>query len=118
GAPKRGIWTMPGLFCQNQSAEAWSVVCRVTQSRCPAVAATAAPRTPRAAVGANERSATVAPRPEQVGIEAGRVAGVAGRPDQIDLHEHGVLVAVQTELVDHLGVTRGLPLDPVLLATA
>src|SRR6478672_11490703 len=53
-----------------------------------------------------------------VRIEAGVIAGVAGRAHLIDLEQHGVAVAVQPHGVHVLGVARCLALDPMLLPRA
>src|SRR5690606_23440956 len=55
---------------------------------------------------------------QEVGVEAGGVAGVARGTVLVDLHQDRVLVAVETHLLDPLAVSGSLPLDPVLLATA
>src|SRR5438128_1931293 len=51
-------------------------------------------------------------------VEAATLAGVAGRTDLVDLHEHRVTVAVERHRLHPLLVTAGLALDPVLLPTA
>ena len=55
---------------------------------------------------------------QQIGVEAGVVAGVAGAADLVDLQQHGVAVAVQPHRVHVLGVTGRLALDPLLAARA
>ena len=49
---------------------------------------------------------------QHVGVEAGAVAGVAGRALLVDDQQHRVAVAVQPDLVHVLGVPGGLALDP------
>ena len=51
---------------------------------------------------------------EQVGVEAGARAGVAGRALLVDLEQHGVTVAVEPDRLHPLAMAGGLALDPVL----
>ena len=53
---------------------------------------------------------------EVVGVEAGAVAGVAGRADLVDAHEQGVAVAVERDRAHVLDVAGGVALAPVLAA--
>src|SRR4051812_5258244 len=57
-------------------------------------------------------------RQQEVRIEAGVVAGVAGGAHLVDLEQHGVAVAIQPHRVHVLRVSRRLALDPVLLPGA
>src|SRR5680860_42032 len=52
---------------------------------------------------------------EEAPVETGPVTGVTGRALLVDLDQDGVPVAVQPDLLDPLPMSRGLPLDPVLL---
>ena len=80
-----------------------------------------APRggSPSSTTGPNvRRGLTPSAHRDQVGVEAGAVAGVAGRALLVDLDQQGVAVAVEPDLLDPLPVAGGLALDPVLLARA
>src|SRR5580704_2345405 len=57
-------------------------------------------------------------RLEHVGVEAGPVAGVAGRADLVDLDQQGVAIAVQRHRLHPLLVPGCVTLHPVLLAAA
>src|SRR3712207_3482344 len=54
----------------------------------------------------------------QRAVEAGALAGVAGRPLLVDEHQQRVAVAVQAHVADPLAVPGGLPLHPVLAPAA
>src|SRR3712207_6501463 len=54
----------------------------------------------------------------QRAVEAGALAGVAGRPLLVDEHQQRVAVAVQAHVADPLAVSGGLPLHPVLAPAA
>ena len=51
---------------------------------------------------------------EVAGVEAGAVAGVAGRADLVDAHEQGVAVAVERDGAHVLDVAARVALAPVL----
>jgi hypothetical protein len=51
-------------------------------------------------------------------VEAGAVAGMAGDTFLMNLHQHGVAVAVEPHLADPLPMATGLTLHPILAATA
>src|SRR6185436_13301558 len=87
----------------------------VAQSLVPATATSTAPPAPSARVGPRDPRRRSAIRgQQQVGVEAGAVAGVAGHSLLVDLDEQGVAVAVEPDLLDPLAVPGGLALDPVL----
>src|SRR5918998_1428918 len=54
----------------------------------------------------------------QLAVEAGPLAGVAGRALLVDEDQQGVTVAVQPDVADPLPVSGGLALDPVLAPAA
>src|SRR3954447_8875689 len=54
----------------------------------------------------------------QLAVEAGALAGVAGRPLLVDEDEQRVAVAVQPDVADPLAVAGGLALHPVLAPAA
>src|SRR5919107_2174124 len=54
----------------------------------------------------------------QLAVEAGALAGVAGRALLVDEEQQRVAVAVQPHVADPLAVPGGLPLHPVLPAAA
>ena len=95
-----------------------------THGLAAATAARPAVASPRRTTGpkvrrCRDRSAAIATRREQdVVVEAGVRAGVAGRAGLVDGEQHRVAVAVEPDLDDALGVAGGLALDPVLLARA
>src|SRR5690606_4508376 len=119
-APAAGISPRPGLFCAHQSTAPCPAPAAETSShgRCPAADTPPAPRTPASTVGPNDRSATEVDREQEVGVEAGCVPGVAGRPVLVNLHQKRVLVTVEPHLLDVLRVAGGLSLHPVLAAAA
>ena len=84
--------------------------------RRPAPPAARPSRTTGPKVRPPARLSASAGRQQQVGVEAGAVAGVAGRALLVDLDQQGVAVAVEADLLDPLAVAGGLALDPVLLA--
>src|SRR3954452_15430729 len=88
----------------------------VAQSLLPATAASVAPASPRPTVGAKLRLAIEHGGWQLPAVEAGALAGVAGGPLLVHLDQQGVAVAVEEDPSDPLAVTRGLSLDPVLLA--
>jgi len=55
---------------------------------------------------------------EHPGVEAGAIAGVAGRADLVDGDEQRITVAVEPNALDPLDVTARVALAPVLLPTA
>ena len=67
---------------------------------------------------ASRPTPTPLPRQQHVRVEAGAVAGVAGRARLVDDHQQRVAVAVEPHLAHVLDVPGGLALDPVLLAAA
>src|ERR671915_1045401 len=54
----------------------------------------------------------------QPAVEAGALAGVAGRALLVDEHQQRVAVAVQADVADPLAVPGGLALHPVLAPAA
>src|SRR4051794_21671946 len=54
----------------------------------------------------------------QLAVEAGALAGVAGRPLLVDEDQQRVAVAVQADVADPLAVPGGLALHPVLAPAA
>ena len=51
---------------------------------------------------------------QNIGVEAGTVARVAGAANLVDPQQHSVAVAVQPHGMDVLGVARRRALDPLL----
>src|SRR3954453_18547589 len=120
-APARGTWP-PEWSTSAEPAR----VSGAAQGLPPDRAAGPEPTRPSRTVGPNRRRWSAMPRlgpggvrrPDQVGVEAGARAGVAGRTLLVDLEEHGVTVAVETHRDDVLAMAGGLALDPVLPAAA
>src|ERR671921_1078400 len=73
------------------------------------------------AAAASSRDGVVSPSRTgdlQLAVEAGALAGVAGRPLLVDEDQQRVAVAVQADVADPLAVPGGLALHPVLAPAA
>src|SRR3712207_8864366 len=79
------------------------------------------PRPARSSAANSSRDGEVSPSRTgdlQLAVEAGPLAGVAGRALLVDEEQQRVAVAVQADVADPLAVPGGLPLHPVLAPAA
>src|SRR4051794_27838770 len=85
----------------------------------PAIRASApAPTEPRTAAPSSLRVVSAMRLDRQLAVEAGALAGVAGRALLVDEHQQRVAVAVHPHAAHPLAVARRLPLHPVLAPAA